>query len=184
MSIRALSFSFCLMSLFIILPAHATETKQEKKAPITKQNKQIKPKAPAKKNQPTEEAKPADEPEEAMTPPFVTNASITGDYYFAHENFIRDVYITTPINGKFYFRVFAAQTPIKNGMTIQYYNDVDGVATFTQKGMGVFRSPHGNCNLYFFFKPPKLIIQQELDCGMASELGLEPRGGYKQIESF
>lgn len=169
---RVLSLSFFLIALSTLLPANATQNPEENKASHTKETTQ------------PEQNKPELEPEEVMTAPFVTNASITGDYYFAHENFIRDVYVTTPLNGKFYFRVFVAQTPIKNGMTIQYYNDVDGVATFTTKGMGVYRSPFKNCNLYFFFKPPRLIIQQEHDCGMSSDLGFEPRGSYKQIESF
>ncbi len=172
MMTRALSLSVFLISLAVLLPAHAAQDQTKNQQSKTEETTQQK----------SNESEP--EPQEIMTAPFVTNASITGDYYFAHENFIRDVYVTTPINGKFYFRVFVAQTPIKNGMTIQYYNDVDGVASFTSKGMGVYHSPFKNCNLYFFFKPPRLIIQQEHDCGMSSDLGFEPRGSYKQIESF
>lgn len=188
MIIRVLSFSFCLVACSFCLPAYALES--QKKATSAKQTKPTKAINKPHETQPAKdkalsdkETKP-EQPEEAMTAPFVTNASITGEYYFAHENFIRDVYVTTPINGKFYFKVFAGQTPVKEGMTIQYYNDVDGVATFTSKGMGVYKSPFNNCNLYFFFKPPRLVIEQEQDCGMAAELGLEPRGSYKQIEKF
>lgn len=117
-------------------------------------------------------------------PPYTTDTTITGQYYYAYEHFIKDIYITTPINGKFYFKIFSAQTPTHAAMTVQYYNEVDGVATFNPQGVGVYSSPHKNCNLYFFFKPPKLVIEQEKTCGMPAEFGIEARGVYTQLEFF
>lgn len=119
-----------------------------------------------------------------IKPPFTTDVSITGKYYFADKNLIRDAYITTPINGKFYFKIFAAQTPTHAAFTVQYYNSVDGVATFNEQGIGVFSSPYKNCNLHFFFKPPTLLIEQDKNCGMPADFGLEARGIYTQLEEF
>lgn len=172
MIIRALSLSLFLISLATVSATYAAPSQEENKTNDNQETTQ------------TEPNKPEQEPEEELTPPFITNASITGSYYYAYENYIRDVYVTTPVNGKFYFKVFVAQTPIEKGLTVQYYNDIDGVATFNTKGVGVYHSPLKNCNLYFFFKPPRLMIEQEHDCGMSVEFGFEPRGNYKQIESF
>lgn len=124
------------------------------------------------------------ESEQMLQPPFITDQTVTGEYYFAYEHLIRDAYITTPINGKFYFKIFAGQTPTHGAMTVQYFNEVDGVATFDAKGVGVYHSPHKNCDLYFFFKPPKLVIEQEKNCGMPPEFGMEARGTYTQLELF
>lgn len=119
-----------------------------------------------------------------MRPPYQTDMEITGTYYLAKRHLIRDVYITSPINNKFYFKVFAAQTPVKGAMSVQYYNEIDGVATFNKHGVGVFVSPQGNCELLFFFKPPRLVIQQEKDCGMSPDFDIIAGGVYTQTENF
>lgn len=119
-----------------------------------------------------------------MHPPYQIDAEITGSYYLAKKHIIRDVFITTPINNKFYFKVFTAQTPVQGAMSVQYYNEIDGVATFNKHGVGVFISPRGNCELLFFFKLPKLVIQQEKDCGMSPDFDIIAGGIYTQIENF
>lgn len=114
----------------------------------------------------------------------LTNQAITGRYYYTHEKTIKDVYITTPINGKFYFRFFMAQTPNYGKMVVQYYNEIDGVATFDQQGVAHYQSPFKNCELSFLFRSVNLLVDQRGDCGMSAELGMEARGIYNQLEAF
>lgn len=114
----------------------------------------------------------------------LTNQAITGRYYYSHEKSIKDVYITTPINGKFYFRFFMGQTPSYGKMVVQYYNEIDGVATFDQEGVAHYQSPYRNCELRFLFRSIHLLVDQRGDCGMSAELGMEARGTYNQLEAF
>lgn len=119
-------------------------------------------------------------------PPIVplTNQSIAGQYYFSHERYIRDAYITTPINGKFYFHFFIAQTPSYGAMVVQYYNEIDGVASFDKNGVAHFTSPYKNCQLTFLFQSVNLLVDQAGSCGMSADIGMEIRGIYTQLEAF
>lgn len=163
--------------------AHNKITEQTKKKNISSQTAIEKQPANQDKEISNEEKVEKVEKVE-MRPPYQTDVEVTGTYYLAKNHIIRDVYITTPINNKFYFKVFAAQTPVQGAMSVQYYNEIDGVATFNKHGVGVFTSKTGNCDLLFFFKPPILAIQQEKDCGMSPDFDIIAGGIYTQTENF
>ena len=192
--------SMCCIILCTIPVAYSKEQAQEK-PPSSKNITQSKPKemtakqvnktavVDASKEQQVDQDKKNTEPKEKeekidMRPPYQTDAEVTGTYYLAKNHLIRDVYITTPINNKFYFKVFAAQMPVQGAMSVQYYNEIDGVAAFNKHGVGVFTSNTGNCDLLFFFKPPRLVIQQEKDCGMSPDFDIMAGGIYTQTENF
>lgn len=114
---------------------------------------------------------------------YLTDKVITGEYYLAKDYHIRDIYVTTPVNGSFYFKIFIAQVPTKAKMTVQFYNEIEGVATFN-KDIAYWLSPQRNCLLSFFFSTPKLVVEQRGSCEMSSEFGFEASGVYTQLEPF
>lgn len=124
------------------------------------------------------------EPETTTQQTYLTDSSITGNYYLAINELVRDVRIDTPVKGKFYFHFFIAQTPIEGKMSVLAYSELDGVATFNQNKTATYVSPDNKCALTFYFRSMQLFVEQAGSCDMPRELGYETTGNYNQLESF